>query len=330
MRTPAGRQRPPHMRPNLKPEPVWHAPALSSTPQVIRQGTGVTAVHLVTRPMLADCIFTGWGGVHSPLTFKFQSLGNIRNTVFHNSDLQVEIADVSFEGIVRFENVSFANVTLEHDAVVSTTLNDYQQAIGFYLTYYADDDEEFDVTIEPVPPAERGVFGEEFRIVGQTMSDCIYLLAIPGTVLPGCPASSLHARNRTIDRGFANDKDRSSTGVPFSQSGPDADYGGATGSAFPSGPAEYSDIYTASEYADVYDEQSATDYEIINNPNARFEQIMLHENSSWLVEARKVPLSPLSPTSFAQALLPRPWQIPMLHRWSAYGGWGVLPILMQR
>ena len=171
----------------------------------------------------ADCIFTDWAGFHSPLTIKFQSVMSVRNTIFRNMNLHVEIADVSFEGIVHFEDVRFANVTLEHGAVVSTTLNDYQQAIGFYVNYYADDDAEFDVQVSPVLPSEQGVFAEDFVVVNDTMSDCVYLLAIRGTVLPGCSKISLDARKRVVERSWDGSIVRSSTGVPFTL-GPGYDY----------------------------------------------------------------------------------------------------------
>jgi len=47
--------------------------------------------------------------------------------------LESEIADVSFDGMVVFEDVRFSNVSLARGAIASTTLNDYQQAIGVYI-----------------------------------------------------------------------------------------------------------------------------------------------------------------------------------------------------
>ena len=55
--------------------------------------------------------------------------------------MSAELVDVSLEGIVHMHNVTLANVTLDRGAIVSTTLNDYQQAIRYILHYYADDDE---------------------------------------------------------------------------------------------------------------------------------------------------------------------------------------------
>ena len=117
-------------------------------------------------------------------------------------NLHVEIADLSFGGTVHFEDLRFANVTLEHGAVVSTTLNDYQQAdaSGFHLTYYAADDAAYDVQTIPVTPDKKGVFAEDFLVVNETMSDCLYLLSPPGTVLPGCSKNTLNARNRVKER----------------------------------------------------------------------------------------------------------------------------------
>ena len=247
----------------------------------------------------ADCIFSNWSGFHSPLTINYQSVANVRNTVFRNMALAVEIADVSYEGMVRFANVSFANVTLElaHGAVVSTTLNDYQEAIGFYLTYYAEDDAAYDVVLETVPAGEGGVFGAEFRIEEQTLSDCIYLLARAGTVLPGCPCETLAARNRTIDRGFNSGGDRLSTGVPFSQDPGQDDYAGvplssvlfAADDAFIQSRYDY-DYGGALSYHDYLgiSADGLTDYEIINKPDVRYGEVMLRADNDWLAAMRQV------------------------------------------
>eukprot|EP00892_Ulva_mutabilis_P004162 jgi/Ulvmu1/2117/UM127_0002.1 len=271
-----------------------------------------------------DCIFTDWAGFTSPITLKFQSICNVRNTVFRNMHLAVEIADVSFGGTVRFENVLLANVTLARGAVVSTTLNDYQQAVGFYLTYYAEDDEDFDVEIQPVPPSERGVFGEEFVIVEQTMSDCLYVSAAVGTVLPACPQSSLKARNDTIDRSFHNGEDRASTGVPLevplADQGPGAVAqvavyeGGDNGFAAPfSGDDSYGVEPTFDAYGGEadrsydylldasgqgeplgygvspmdYDADMREDYRVINNPILWYEELLIKEDDDWLAATQQ-------------------------------------------
>ena len=155
--------------------------------------------------MHADCIFTDWTGFRSPLMIQWRSVFHVRDTVFFNISLDVEVADVSFEGIVHFENVSFSHVALAHGNVVSTTLNDYQLAIGFAVTYYSDDDANYDVPLEPVRPGQHGLFGEEFVIPNATMSDCLFLLASPGTVYPGCPPESVEGRKRVKARSAASD-----------------------------------------------------------------------------------------------------------------------------
>ena len=146
----------------------------------------------------ADCIFTDWVGFRSPFAIHYQSVFHVRDTVLRNMRIDAEIADVSFEGIVHFQNVSLANVTLQHGAVVSTTINDYEH--GFtadsYVTYYAEDDANYDVALEAVRPDERSLWGEEFVLGNATMSDCMFPLARPGTVYPGCPPESAAGRVR--------------------------------------------------------------------------------------------------------------------------------------
>lgn len=121
-------------------------------------------------------------------------------TTFRNMRLAAEIADVSWEGIVRFQATAFANVTLLHGRVVSTTSNDYLTSDRFGVEYYADDDAEFDVTLTAVLPEERGVFGEEFRALLETGSDCVYLNVPPGALMPGCPETAVLAREAMIRR----------------------------------------------------------------------------------------------------------------------------------
>ena len=137
--------------------------------------------------MRADSVFTDWGGSHAPLSIGYAGLANIQNSVFRNMHLFSEIVDVSFGGAVRFENVSLANVTLEHNAVVSTSGNDYNTNPPSRFVYDAYDDFGYDVQVVAVPEGRRGEFGEEYRIVEDVMSDCLYLLAPQGLLLPGCP-----------------------------------------------------------------------------------------------------------------------------------------------
>lgn len=179
--------------------------ALSDPPPHFSISTPLPAGTALTRAAAADCIVSDWAGFRSPFVVKFQSVLHIRNTIFLNSYLYSELVDVSFEGIVRFEAVSLANVSLTDGAVVDTTLNDYQQAIAYYLNYYAEDDEAYDVEVEPVPAASRGMFGAEFVIPNATMSDCVYTLgAGPGVVYPGCPPESEAARERLKSRSLGS------------------------------------------------------------------------------------------------------------------------------
>ena len=108
--------------------------------------------------------------------------------------LHVELADVSFGGLVHFENAELANVSLSHGKIVSTSENDVIEQSYDTPFYYAEDDAEYDVDFVPVPIADRGIFGEEFRIGDQIMSDCLFMNAMRDTVIPGCPPSSVQRR----------------------------------------------------------------------------------------------------------------------------------------
>ena len=162
------------------------------------------------RPILewhADCIFTDWAGNASPLGLFYSSIANVVDTVFRNMWLHVELADVSFGGVAHFENATLANVSLSHGKIVSTSNNDYTEAVGFMMEYYAEDDADFDVEFTPVPLNQRGMFGEEFRVGNQTMSDCVILPVVNGTILPGCPPSSVQRRLELAMRGIGPQDD---------------------------------------------------------------------------------------------------------------------------
>lgn len=149
----------------------------------------------------ADCIFTGWGGIGSPVVAQDLTFATVVDTVFHRFRLAVEIADVSKGGTVHLRNVSFADVELARGAVVSTTLNDYSPAAYGLATYYEEDDSAYDVDVEQVPAAAAGLFGAEFRVTDAVMSDCVYLMVEPfDTVLPGCPRESVRQRARVRAR----------------------------------------------------------------------------------------------------------------------------------
>ena len=125
-----------------------------------------------------------------------ESVTHIRNSVFGNTSIAVELVDVSHGGIVRFNSLALANVSLTHGAVVSTTTNDYE-VVGD-VVYYASDDAQYDVPLELVPPGAQTKFGADFVIADATMSDCLYLLAKDGDVFPGCPVESVAGRHRLV------------------------------------------------------------------------------------------------------------------------------------
>lgn len=169
--------------------------------------------------MHADCIVTDWAGDVAPLLITSLGVGVVRNTTFRNMQLSVEIADVSQAGAVHFEGVGLANVTLAKGAIVGTTSSDYDISfLDNQITYYAEDDADFDVTPQPVPPASRGVFAEDFVLVNETMSDCINLLYFGDITeaFPGCGNVSAvqEARDRVLQRGSAGGYAASYSGAP--------------------------------------------------------------------------------------------------------------------
>ena len=106
--------------------------------------------------------------------------------------LDVELADVSNGGVVRFEDVKLADVSLNYGKIVSTSWKEYDSASGRPETVV--DSADYDVEYTPVPVAERSMFGEEFLIADQIMSDCLYKYAADGEILPGCPLVSAQRR----------------------------------------------------------------------------------------------------------------------------------------
>lgn len=261
----------------------------------------------------ADCIFTDWTGLGSPLSIHYQSVANIENTVFRNMRLAVEVADVSYAGAVRLANARFANVTLLYDRVVSTTANDYQQAEGHFLLYYADDDAAYDVPLAPVPELQRSAHGESYMVQDAVMSDCVWLQAAPDDVLPGCPKGSAAARARVRARedpalfpgismqGFGASGEAPLAGAPLA-----VEHGGA----FAPGPSGRTGDYSSDEYGGsteyaVYDayggagysmgdyvdyELSFEDYKLANDPGRRFDERLLSASDEWLQRVREVRL----------------------------------------
>lgn len=66
---------------------------------------------------------------------------------------------------------------------------------GYYIYYYSEDDEEFDVAVQKVPSARGGVFGVEFVVSNATLGDCMFVLVpTPEALQPGCPPESAEKR----------------------------------------------------------------------------------------------------------------------------------------
>ena len=117
-----------------------------------------------------------------------------------------EIVDVSYGGLVRFENVLFADAGLPDMHVVGTSMNDYQHAIhrGYedIGIYYATDDGNYDITTAVLPPDRGGVFDADHIIEMAVMSDCLFLEYGENdmTPQPGCPPESIQARQAVAAR----------------------------------------------------------------------------------------------------------------------------------
>ena len=128
------------------------------------------------------------------------AIANVEDTVFRNMRLNVELADVSKGGTVRFQNVQLSDVSLHQGKIVSTSVNDYENNEEFGFFYTAADDAEYDVEYMPVQMEERGMFNEDFIVHKQLISDCMNMKA-NRTVMPGCPPSSVRRRREIAMRG---------------------------------------------------------------------------------------------------------------------------------
>ena len=240
--------------------------------------------------MRADSVFTDWGGFQAPLSIGYAGLANIQNSVFRNMHLCSEIVDVSFGGAVRFENVSLANVTLEHNAIVSTSGNDYNINPPSSLVYDAYDDFGYDVQVGAVPEGRRGDFGEEYRIVEDVMSDCLYLLAPQGLLLPGCPDASVLKRERmragkTDHLQFVAGTDRVST---TEAQPPDA----AADDGYDATDADYQFDPQLDYEAEQHYSADNWITQVVSRP---FESLLLWTNDTWLTALQAVRLSLNSP-----------------------------------
>lgn len=249
----------------LLPAPWSQVPLHCSTPGSGFVPCALLCLRCLTLRKRADSIFSDWAGFMSPLRINARSVANVRNTVFRNMQLSVEIADVSQTGTARFENVSFANVTLQHGAVVSTSFNDYTApAAGYEVVYYAEDDANYDVEVRRLPHADAGVFGAEFVIDDDYMSDCIYMWAYG--VEPGCPEESVQQRDRL--------KARSQGNHALIRVLPE-DYGEVNDIGSAPGPAGEDDA--TAEY--IFPEDYA---------QHRFKHLLLTMDDPWIKESRSV------------------------------------------
>eukprot|EP00892_Ulva_mutabilis_P004151 jgi/Ulvmu1/2107/UM125_0011.1 len=178
---------------------------------------------------------------------------------------------------------------------LTADINDISVVVDSYsLTYYAEDDEEYDVPLTAVPLGEASLWGEEFVIVNSTMSDCVYLLALDTTVYPGCPANSTDRRVAVRERAVGGADER----VALSDGTPDA--------AVPfSEVAEYQDreeLYPAGAGAGDYQYfyylgpvgAYLYDYDSRNDPNVWFVEKFLDMDDPWIVATQQV-LPPLQP-----------------------------------
>ena len=117
-----------------------------------------------------------------------------------------EIVDVSYGGLVRFENVLFADAVLPDMHVVGTSMNDYRPPLhaGYdeHGVYYSTDDESYDVKTTVLPPNKVGVFDADRIIEIAVMSDCLFLEYEENdtTPQPGCPPESIQARQAVAAR----------------------------------------------------------------------------------------------------------------------------------
>eukprot|EP00892_Ulva_mutabilis_P004163 jgi/Ulvmu1/2118/UM127_0003.1 len=153
-----------------------------------------------TTVFIRDCIFSDWAGRASPVAVTRYSSAVLTDTVFRSMRQTAEIVDVSFGGLVRFEDVFFADANLPDAPIVSTSLNDYQHELSAGLddhgVYYALDDDNYDVTAALLPPGDGGVFGADHIIEAAIMSDCIFQDFEDNDTMPhpGCPPESVAAR----------------------------------------------------------------------------------------------------------------------------------------
>ena len=228
----------------------------------------------LTLAVYADCVFTDWSGRSSPLLISRLGSASITDSVFRNMNQSAEIVDVSYGGLVRFENVLFADAGLPDMHVVGTSMNDYQHAFVRGLDdigiYYATDDENYDVTTAVLPPDRGGVFDADHIIEMAVMSDCLFMEYEENDTMPqpGCPLESVQARQSVAAR--MNNPNATIEVVEAAYYEPEEETGSG-GSVVFGGAIPFSDFEAAPAPKPLYD------YEYVN-PDA--ERIYVETDSS--------------------------------------------------
>ena len=142
------------------------------------------------------------------------------NCLFRNVQLpRSELFDVSQAGTVTLLNCHFSNISTGSD-LVDTSYNDYVPVgTDYRFRYYSNieyldytndrdvygrnDHEAYDIALSPAPGAAASLYGSDYIVVNETLSDCLSVQFAGGDlVLPGCPQDSVQARDeryRTLD-----------------------------------------------------------------------------------------------------------------------------------
>lgn len=136
------------------------------------------------------------------LEAKDRSLMAIQSTVFWNVLItgQANIVDVSHGGTALLSQVALANVHSSTASVVGTTCSDYynEDCACPYLyesqEYGDSGGTSFNAYVTPVDERDRSMFGEEFLIKHEFVSDCAHVpskQSQASVVLPGCTETPL-------------------------------------------------------------------------------------------------------------------------------------------
>ena len=167
----------------------------------------------------ADSVFAGLVGRAPPFLFAFGTHATFMNCMFKDVVLpRSELFDVSHYGSVSLINCHFANITTgRQENLVDTSYNDFHPvrpyagyirrdidgfyndyALDLYKGYYGDLDHiNYDVLFAPAASDAEEVYGSDYFIHNQTMSDCLASsLGATQFVLPGCPGGSVNVRRQ--------------------------------------------------------------------------------------------------------------------------------------